>query len=205
LKRKSEFDSKKIEELRNKIRSEEEKKLKQELEKMKRLKNEEVKKEISENTKIQIAEHQAISEKDAEKAQKQLAETVEEGKLLNTVSDELKNDQYSKQIIKRMVVSLRTIMNINKPSAMENIVRLSKSDNSRIRFDCVNIIEDILTAETFNILLSLLNDNNQEVKRAAIRTVKNLIKSSPPEISEKSISVAKSMLKEEQIKNGWII
>lgn len=205
LKRKASFDFKETEELKNKIRAEEEEKFKHELERIKQIKNEEFKKEITEKIKIQIAEQKIISGQDAETAQTRLAEIVEEGKIIDIVSGNLKKNQYSKQVIQKMVVSLRTIMNFNKSSALENIVRLSKSDNSRIRFDCVKIIEEILTPETFNILLSLLNDDNQEVKRTAIFTVKNIIKSAPSEISNKSILDAKSRLAEEQIKNGWII
>lgn len=207
MRKKASENAKKVEELKKQIRLEEEKKYKQELEKIKKLGEDKLKNamERAESIKIRLAEKKAISKEDAEKAQKQLDASVESGKFLEIVSDNLENEEYSKQIIQKMTLSIRTIMNVNKKSAMENIIRLSKSENPRLRYDCVKIIENILTDETFKILLGLLADDDYEVKRASILAVNNVIKSAPFEISADSISAAKNRLMKEKIKNGWII
>ncbi|MDO8734656.1 MAG: HEAT repeat domain-containing protein, partial [Elusimicrobiota bacterium] len=117
----------------------------------------------------------------------------------------MKSDEYSKEIIKKMTLSIRTIMNVNKDDALNNIKRLSKSENPRLRYDCVKIIENILTHETLKILVDMLDDSDCEVKRAAIMLLSNINKLHLPEIPLNMLSEVQKRLTEEKLKNGWII
>ena len=204
IKKKNVENAKKTEELKKQIRLEEEKKYEKEFEKIK-LEKEKIRKELTENIKIQIAEKKAITKKDAEKAQQQLASAIEEDKLLDTITDNMKSDEYSKEIIKKMTLSIRTIMNVNKNDALNNIKRLSKNENARLRYDCVKIIENVLTSETLKILMDMLDDSDCEVKRAAIMLLSNINKLHLPEIPLNMLSEVQKRLAEEKLKNGWII
>ncbi|MBI5574302.1 MAG: hypothetical protein HY919_07115 [Elusimicrobia bacterium] len=204
IKKKNTESTKKMEEFKNQIRSEEEKKYKRELEKIK-LEKEKIRKELAENIKIQIAEKKAITDADAERAHQQLASAIEEDKLLDTITDGIKSDEYSREIIQKMTISIRTIMNVNKNDALNNIKRLSKSENSRLRYDCIKIIENILTSETLKILLDMLDDSDSEVKRAIIMLINNISKLHLPEIPANILIDMQKRLAEEKLKNGWII
>lgn len=198
----------KVEELKKRIRLEEEKKYKQELEKIKlefHFVQEKIKKELAENIKIQIAEKKAITKKDAEVAHEKFDLAKDEEKILHNAKEKMKSDEYSKEIIKKMTLSIRTIMNVNKNDALNNIKRLSKSENTRLRYDCVKIIENILTPETLKILVDMLDDSDCEVKRAAIMLLSNINKLHLPEIPLNMLSEVQKRLTEEKLKNGWII
>ena len=200
MKNKNIKDAKKLEELKKQIRLEEEKKYRGELEKIK-LEGAGIKKELAENIKIQIAEKQAIIKKDADAAQQKLDSSMEEEKILQNN----KNENYSKEIIQKMTISIKTIMNVNKEDALNNIKRLSKNENSRLRYDCVKIIENILTPETLKILLDMLDDSDFEVKRAVIMLISNINKLHLPEIPMNMRVNMQKRLSEEKLKNGWII
>ncbi|HAX61072.1 MAG TPA: hypothetical protein DCX95_00710 [Elusimicrobia bacterium] len=204
MRRKAVKNIRKIEELKNQIRLEEEKKYKRELEKIK-LEVEKNKQALAENIKIQVAEKKAITKKDAERAHQQLVSAIEEDKLLDTITDSMKSDEYSKEIIQKMIFSIRTIMNVNKDDALNNIKRLSESENARLRYDCVKIIENILTPETLEILIKMFNDSDYGVKRAVITLTNNIYNLSPSGISTVLLTDMKKRLTEEKLKNGWII
>ncbi|MFA5780407.1 MAG: hypothetical protein WC947_09765 [Elusimicrobiota bacterium] len=198
----------KVEELKKQIRMEEEKKYKQELEKIKlefHFVQEKTKKELAENIKIQIAEKKAITKKDAEAAQVKFDSSADEEKILCDAKERMKSDEYSKEIIKKMTLSIRTIMNVNKDDALNNIKRLSKNENARLRYDCVKIIENVLTPETLKILIDMLNDSDCEVKRAVIMLISNISKLHLPEIPMNILIDMQKRLAEEKLKNGWII
>ena len=134
-----------------------------------------------------------------------MASAIEEDKLLDTITDNMKSDEYSKEIIKKMTLSIRTIMNVNKNDALNNIKRLSKNENARLRYDCVKIIENVLTPETLKILIDMLDDSDCEVKRAAIMLLSNINKLHLPEIPLNMLSEVQKRLAEEKLKNGWVI
>ena len=204
IKKKNVGNAKKMEELKKQIRLEEEKKYEKEFEKIK-LEKEKIRKELTENIKIQIAEKKAINKKDAERAHQQLASAIEEDKLLDTITDSMKGAEYSKEIIQKMTLSIKTIMHLNKNDAVNNIKRLSRSENARIRYDCVKIIENIVTPETLEILIKMLDDSDREVKRAVIMLMNNVCKSPLPKIPSDMLADIKKRLTEEKLKNGWII
>ncbi|MDD5687881.1 MAG: hypothetical protein PHE88_08630 [Elusimicrobia bacterium] len=205
IKKKTIDNYKRMEELKNQIRAEAEKKFGQELEKIKKAEEERLKKEISEKLKLQIADKKAVNEKDGEIARRQFEATIEESKLLDTISDNIKREEYSEQVTKKMIDSLKTIILVNKSVALENILRLSKSNQVRLRYDCVKIIDSILIADTFKILFDMLGDSDNNVKKAVIISLNNICKVHPSEIPSDMISKAQHQITEEKIKNGWII
>ncbi|MEW6556914.1 MAG: hypothetical protein AB1349_06125 [Elusimicrobiota bacterium] len=208
VKKKINANTKKFRELEIKIRADAEKKFKQELEQMKKTEEEALQKlkiEVTEKLKLQLAEKKAIAEMEQEKIVKQFEATLDEEKVLDTITDLLKKNDYSKRIIQSMTVSIRTMLYANKKLGLENILRLSKNDNPRLRYDCIKIIENVLTKETFSILLEMLNDTDYEVKRTAIGSVNNICKAHPAEIPSEMLSKAQKQLTEQKIKNGWII
>jgi tetratricopeptide (TPR) repeat protein len=196
---------KKMEELKNEILAKEEEKFKKEIEKINKANEDKIKMEQAEKAKIQMAVQKAMAEKNKEDVIKQFETTIEEDKILDTITDNLKKEEYSRQIIQKMTISIKTIMNVNKNDALNNISRLSRSNQSRLRYDCVKIIENILNEDTFKILLELLNDSDNEVKKAAMVLISNVCKSNTMGISTIMISKAQKMLVEEKIRNGWIV
>lgn len=197
-----------IEKIKKDIRIEEETKFKRETEKIKNahaaaeLK---MKKEMDERTKVLVTEKNAATEKAGQEALRQFESTIEEDKTLDEISNELKKEEYSKQIVQKMTSSIKTIMSVNRKEAINSILRLAKSPQPRLRYDCVKIIDGILNAETFEILLGLLGDDDAEVKKAAIVLVNNVCKLSPAAIPSNIILKAREMLNKEKLRNGWVI
>ncbi|MBN1384334.1 MAG: hypothetical protein JW983_05615 [Elusimicrobia bacterium] len=195
-------------ELEDKIRAEEEAKFRKEMDNIKKNTDSailELKREMAEKAKIQMAEKKTVTEKAGETARQRFEATIEEEKTLNTISDELKKEEYSKQIIQKMTLSIKTIMNVNREEAVRNILRLAKSPQPGLRYDCVKIIDSILNMETFEILLGLIKDSDIKVKKAAIVSVNNICKISHPAIPSDMISKAQKLLNEEKTRNGWIM
>ncbi|OGS43095.1 MAG: hypothetical protein A2539_09415 [Elusimicrobia bacterium RIFOXYD2_FULL_34_15] len=195
---------KKMEKMKNNLQIEERNKLRQSA-KIKIIDEERQKGEVESILKIQTLEKKLVTESDSKNAQQKFEETIQENIILDDIANAVKKEEYSRQIIQKMIISIKTIMNINKTAALENILNLSKSDQSRLRYDCVKVIENILTVDTFKILLSLLNDKDVEVKKTAIIAINNICKLQPPDIPSEVISNAKKVIQEEKIRNGWII
>lgn len=200
IKKKNIENAKRMEELKKRICLEEEKKYKKEFEKIK-LEKEKLEKEIAEKLKIDIAEKKTITKKNADDARQKFDSSVEEERILQNI----RNEDYSREIIQKMTISIKTIMNVNKDDALNNIKRLSESENARLRYDCVKIIENILTSETLEILIKMLDDSDYEVKKAVITLANDIFKSPLPKVPPDVLARIKKRLTEEKLKNGWII
>ena len=177
-------------------------------------KNEEKKRndEIESMVIIQDLEKRLVTENESNIAQQKFDESIKEDKILDEITSIVEKDDYSKQIVQKMIISIKTIMNIDKTIALGKISNLSKNERPRLRCDSIKIIENILTKETFKILLDLINDRDYEVKKMAIIAVNNICKSfssaqsdEKAEIPADMISMAKKILQQEKTRNGWII